>query len=739
MTDRERDLGQAPEVEAAQWGGVWEVERYELWEAAGDAVFSGWSRREFLQAAGGVVVCLLVRPAVAQPPPRGRFFSGSAPRQIGAWLHLDEKGNVTAYSGKVEVGQNVRTMLVQAVAEELRVPVERITMVLGDTQQCPFDAGTFGSRSAPSMVPQMRRAAAALREVLLDLAAERWQVSRDALAAEQGEILHKGDGRRIPYQELAGGQRIMRIIPDDVPLQPPDRWQVQGTAVKKVNALQIVTGKHRYTSDVQLPGMLYGKVLRPPALRARLRSVEIRHAESREGVVVVRDGDFVGVAAPTAWDAEQALAAIEADWEVAPEPDDHNLYEDLKRSAVSGDARFSGRAGFGRSGAAGDVERSLREADIVLEQAYRVAYIAHAPLEPRAAVAQWEDGRLTVWTGTQRPFGVRDELARQFGLSPDQVRVIVPDTGSGYGGKHTGEAAIEAARLARAAGRPVKLVWTREEEFQWAYFRPAGLIEIRSGVRRDGRLIAWECHNYNSGQSALATPYDVPNRRVEFHRSDAPLRQGSYRALAATANTFARETHMDELAVKLQLDPVEFRLKNLTDPRLTAVLKAAVEAFGWGKPAQNGRGFGVACGTEKGSYVATCAEVEVDPEEKRVRVVRAVTAFECGAILNPDQLRNQVEGALVMGLGGALWEEIRFQQGKITNARFSAYRVPRFRDIPSIEVVLLDRKDLPSAGAGETPIIAIAPAVGNAIYAACGIRLRSMPLLGDEWKAATSG
>ena len=376
---------------------------------------------------------------------------------------------------------------------------------------------------------------------------------------------------------------------------------------------------------------------------------------------------------------------------------------------------------------------------------YNSAYIAHAPLEPRAAVAEWTGDQLTVWTGTQRPFGIRGDLAQALAIPEERVRVIVPDTGSGYGGKHagskyaggyTGDPAVEAARLARAAGRPVRVVWTREEEFTWSYFRPAGVIDIASGITQDGRLTAWEFHNYNSGGSGLPTPYNVPHVKSQFHATAYPLKQGSYRGLAATANHFARECHMDELARLAKIDPLVFRLLNLTDPRLRAVLEAAAKAFGWGASAPRpGHGFGLAGGTEKGSYVATCAEVTADRQTGAVRVLRTVTAFECGAIVNPDQLKNQVEGALVMGLGGALFEAMEFDKVRITNPRFSEYRVPRFADIPTQEIVLLDRRDLPSAGAGETPIVAIAPALANAIFDATGIRLRSLPLVPDGLKA----
>jgi isoquinoline 1-oxidoreductase len=345
-------------------------------------------------------------------------------------------------------------------------------------------------------------------------------------------------------------------------------------------------------------------------------------------------------------------------------------------------------------------------------------------------VASWEGDKLTVWTGSQRPFGVRAELAKAFGIDEKNIRVIVPDTGAGYGGKHTGEAAIEAARLAKGAGKPVKLVWTREEEFTWAYFRPAGVIDINAGVRDDGTITAWECHNYNSGGSGIRSPYEIPNQKSEAHGSDSPLRQGSYRALASTANHFARESHMDDLAAMLKMNPLEFRLKNLKDSRLRAVLEAAAESIGW-KTAKGGigHGFGLAAGAEKGSHLATCVEILADKATGSVKVIRAVSAFDCGAIVNPNHLKNQVEGALVMGLGGALFEAIEFENGMITNPRLSDYRVPRFSDIPKIEVILIDRKDVASAGAGETPIIGIAPAIGNAIFNATNIRLRSMPMV----------
>lgn len=713
-------------------------ERYKFQELGWD---SDLGRRDFLKILGGglLVLCLgqddqaqeTGRPQRRGPGGQGRGM-GALPREIEAWLHIGEDGSVTASTGKVEVGQNARTSLTMAVADELRLPVESVRMVMGDTAHVPFDMGTFGSQTTPRMVPQMRRAAAAARALLLGLAAEKWGVDGKSLELTAGKVTHAASGRSVGFGELTQGRKLVETIGENSRPMPPSEWKIAGRSVPKVDGRAFVTGQHHYASDQDRPGMLRGKVLRPPSFGARLATLDTSRAAAMPDVKVVRDGDFVGVVAPSELAASRALAAIRATWKSADgaASSDRDLANYLKGHP---EQRSQGQ-GFGNRTAneRGSVKDELAAAHVKVEAVYTVAYIAHAPLEPRAAVAEWDGDRLTVWTGTQRPFGARSELAEAFHLPEDRIRVLVPDTGSGYGGKHTNEAAVEAARLAHAAGKPVKLVWTREEEFTWAYFRPPGLIEVAAGVDKDGKLTAWEYHNYStgSGGAGMATPYKVSSSRVIFHASASPLRQGSYRALGSTANHFARESFMDELAHAANIEPLEFRLRNLDDDRLRAVLEDAATKFGWAKssPAP-GHGFGIAGGTEKGGYIATCAEVAVDGATGSVKVVRAVSAFECGAVVNPDHLRNQVEGAMCMGLGGALSEAIRFENGKILNPRFSRYPVPRFGDILQIDVVLRDRRDLPAAGGGETPIVAIAPAVANAIFSATGTRLRSMPLV----------
>jgi nicotinate dehydrogenase subunit B len=690
-------------------------------------------RRGFLRVlGGGLLVCLAApdRAALSQESGRARD-AHELPKDLAAWLHIDKDGRVTVFTGKVEMGQNIRTSLSQQVAEELHVSVDAVRMVMGDTDLCPWDAGTFGSRTTPTMGPQLGAVAATAREALIDLAAERWKVSRDGLAAGNGKITNATTGKSISYAELTRGENLVRTLPVDVAsaaVSPASKWKVAGSVAPKVDGRDFVTGAHRYPSDMTRPGMMHGKILRPVAFEATLVSLDSTKAEAMAGVKVVRDGEFVGVVAPDLFTAEEALAALAsgAKWKETPgQPSNQNIFEYLKKNADAGTDRSEPKV-------TGSVEQGMASADVKLSQTYTVEYIAHAPLEPRAAVAEWSGGKLTVWTGSQRPFAVREELATAFRIPNESVRVLIPDTGSAYGGKHTGDAAVEAARLSKAAGKPVKVVWTREEEFTWAYRRPAGVIEVRGGARKDGTLVAWEFHNYNSGPAGIATPYDVANQKIQFHPVKSPLRQGSYRALASTANHFARESHMDELAHELGMDPLAFRLKNLSDPRLKAVFEAAADKFGWTKrkPAP-GRGFGIAGGTEKGGYIALCAEVEVEKPSGVVHIRRVAAAFECGAVVNPNGLRNQVEGAIIQGIGGALFEAIRFENGRITNPHFSQYRLPRVSDVPTIDLVILDRKDLPSAGAGECPIVGLAPAVANGIFEATGQRRRGLPLAGS--------
>lgn len=700
-----------------------EVERYELRESSPYSFEA--DRREFAQTLGaGLMIAVAASRAQAQ---RGR--SARRDEALSDRFHLSEDGVITVMTSKVEIGQGSRTQLSQAAAEEFRIPIDRIRMIMADTELCPDDGGTAGSRTTPSTVPRVRNAAAAAREVLTKLATAKLGVAEVTLV--NGDFVAK-NGKSISLSELANTQdareHFRTASPDaNVQVTPVNQWKVLGTSSTKVGGDQIVTGQHRYPSDIILPEMVYGKVLRPSVYGATLESIDLTAAEKIDGVGVVREGDFVGCVAPTSWQAAAACDQLSATakWQSSEQPQTSSaeLFKHLKRTGRES------RGGRDQARSWGDVGKALSNATKKFETQYVVSYVQHAPMEPRAAVAQWNDGKLTVWTGTQQPSRVHGQLCETFRLPRERVRVIVPDTGGGFGGKHTGEAALEAARLAKSAGVPVHLRWTREEEFTWAYFRPAGLIEVGAAIDDSGNLTAWDFSNYNSGASAIETPYTVPNGRTRFLGTDAPLRQGSYRALASTANVFARESAMDEMARLAKTDPLEFRLRHLKPGQLRDALSAAAEKFGWEsrqKVRKPNRGIGLSCGTEKGSYTAACVEVEVI--DRNVRVISACQSFECGAVHNPDNLRRQVEGCMVMGLGAALYEAMEFSDGKIVNGSFSQYKVPRMSDLPELDIVLLNRPGQPSVGGSETPIIAIAPAIANAIDDAIGKRCRSMPL-----------
>jgi len=689
------------------------------------------SRRTFIQAMGAGILITVTEGLSPAQRRGGGGGGGSMP--VVARLHLNEDGTIAVMSGKVEEGQGARAELSQAAAEELRVPIDRICLLMADTDFVPDDGGTSGSRTTPGNVPPMRQAAATARELLTRFAAKQWQVDASVLEVRDGTITNKTTNQKLTYADLATSKEVAEAfkqpVESNIALTAVSDWKVMGTGVPRPNNRDLVTGAHHFPSDIVRPNMLYGRVLRPPSYKAALQSIDLAEANAMKDVVVVHDGEFVGFAAPSVFLATRALeaAAKTASWKTVPQPSSKTIHAYLKEHARTG------------NGGGSSAEKGLADAVKTLSATYTLAYIQHTPMEPRAGVAEWKDDKLTVWAGVDNPPAAQRDLAQTFGLPNDRVRVIVPDMGSGFGGKHAAPAAREAARLAKAAGRPVMVHWTRAEEFTWAYFRPAAVIECKGGLDAKGSLIAWDFVNINAGGSAIDTPYNIPNKRVRSVGSDSPLSQGAYRCLAATGNNFARESFMDELAVAAGADPLAFRLAHLENARIRTVLEAAAKHFNWAerrKKVTPELGVGLACGTEKNSVVAACVEVGIDRKRGEIKVHEVCEAFECGPIINPANLTSQVQGCIVMGLGGALFEEIQFEEGKILNANFAGYRVPRFQDVPKIDVHLVNKTDIPSAGGGETPIIAIAPAIGNAIFAATGVRLRSMPMRADVLKQA---
>jgi nicotinate dehydrogenase subunit B len=653
-----------------------------------------------------------------------------------AWVHIGADGTITAFTGKVEAGQGTRTALSLLVAEELAVAAGMVRLTMADTNVSPFDLGTFGSRAMPHAAPPLRTAAAAAFRILTETAAQRFGLSAGDLTAGHGMIAGPDGAPSASYAELVAGQRRVAHVPADAPVTPATAWRhAAGRQASAAGAGGAVTGTKSFPSDLRLDGMLYGRVLHPPAAGATLRRADTARATALPGVTVVSDESITGVLALDELTATEALAAIEADWTEPdpPGPGPADLAAYLRAHQVPGAGRDAAT-----ESRTGDPDAMLDTGAVRLAATYHAAYVAHVPLEPRSALARFDGDQLTVWTSTSTPFRARQELAAAFGLSETSVHVIVPDFGGGFGGKHGPAVALEAARLARAAGRPVKVQWTRVDEFTAGYLRPAAVIDVASSADIEGRLLAWSFTNIHAGAAGLETPYRVPHRMQRYQPAASRLARGSYRALAATANNFARESHMDELADALGVDPVTFRHRHLDDDRLAAVLDAAAAAIGWpggsagdlgvaGEPGHTGAG--IALGFEKGGRVATAARVHI-AGDGALTILSLVTAVDCGAIVNPDGLANQVEGAVVMGLGPTLFEHIDFAGGQILNGSMTNYRVPRLADVPvDLRVVLVDQPEEPSAGGGEAPIMAVAPAIANAIFRACGVRLRSMPLV----------
>jgi nicotinate dehydrogenase subunit B len=701
--------------------------------------FGLMQRRDFVKALGGGVLILVRLPGFlpAELPAQQRGY----PTDVNAYLHIAEDGRVTLYSGKIEMGQGVMTSLTQMAAEELGVRLEAIHIVMGDTDTCPYDAGTWGSLTTRMFGPAVRAAAAQARLVLTDLAAGRLGVPRTQLSAEDGVVFVTAQpARRVTYGELARGQRITHTVEEQAVLRSAREFATMGRSPKRLDGREKVTGVAKYTADIRRPGMLYARVVRPPAHGAVAKAIDTAAAARLPGVQVVRLDGLLAVLAPDPEAAERALKLVRADYEVPPPAfDTDTVYDHLVTAAPAGRTIDS----------AGDLEAGRRQARQVIERSYRHPYVAHAPLEPHAALAELRDGRMTVWASTQSPFGLRPQIARAIGMRPEDVRVLTPYVGGGFGGKSAGLQAVEAARLAQAAGRPVQVAWTREEEFFLDTFDPAAVVRIAAGVDTNGRLTLWDYEVYGAGERGSQVFYDVPNRRLQVFGSWGggdpgasayhPFSVGPWRAPGANTNRFATESHIDVMAVAAGMDPLAFRLQNTSDPRMLRVLRAVGEAAGWVPgvpPRRTGRGRGLACGVDAGTYVAHVADVTVAPSTGEIRVDRVVVAQDMGIVVNPDGARMQMEGCIMMGLGYTLTEAVRFRGGDVLDRNLDTYQLPRFSWLPRIETVLVPNEDLAPQGGGEPAIICMGAVVANAVFDATGVRMPQLPLTPERVRAA---
>ena len=694
------------------------------------------SRREFLQSiGGGIIVFFFVGDARDAEGQRRR--GRGTPEDFNAYLRIGEDGRVTCFTGKIEMGQGVVTSLAQMLADELDVSLESVDMVMGDTSLCPWDMGTFGSMSTRFFGPPLRAAGAEARGVLIELASEHLSVPKDRLQVKDGVVSDKAqDSKRVTYGDLAKGKKIERHLEQKAVLKTVSEFRVMSKSFNRVDSVEKVTGKALYTGDIRLPGMLYAKLLRPPAHGARLSSVDTSAAEKVDGVRLVRDGDLIAVLHKHPDEAEKALALIKAQWDVPePEVDDESIFDHLLSSAPEGDEEER----------KGDISTGEELADTVIDETYLNSYVAHAPIEPHTAVAQVEGNKATVWASTQTPFGLQEEVAEVLGLPSEDVRVITPFVGGGFGGKTRNIQGVEAARVAKLTGKPVQVAWSRAEEFFYDSFRPAAVVKIKSGITESGKMVLWDFGVYYAGGRGAELFYDAPHYRTMTYGgwgggdrgSPHPFATGAWRAPANNTNTFARESHMDIMAAKAGMDPVDFRLKNLKDEKMIKVLKAAADKAGWiPSKTPSGRGLGVACGIDSETYVATIAEVEVDEETGKVQVKRVVCAQDMGIVINPEGATIQMEGCITMGLGYALTEEVRFKGGDVLDKNFDTYKLPRFSWVPKIETVLVKADEISPQGGGEPAIIVMGGVIANAICDATGARLFQLPMTPERVKAA---
>lgn len=714
---REKDLMEVPEG----WGFVQTMDR-----------------RDFLKlTSSGLLVLCSVDPLLGQAGPAP--VTQRAATDFNSFLHIGADGRVTCLVGKVEMGQGVMTSLPQLAAEELGVSLSSVDIVMGDTDLCPTDRGTFGSLSIRMFGPTLRAAAAEARTVLVQMAAEQLKLPITDLEVRNGVVISNSDpAKHVSYGELTAGKRIERRLDGQAILKKVGAFTIMGQSAPRRDALEKVTGKAKYAGDIAPSGALHARVLRPPSHGAKLLHADTSAAEAVPGVRVVRDGDLIAVLHAHYDEATRALALIKATYSPSPSRLTHEtIFEHLQK--VAPEARTTGSRG-----SLADGEKSASQ---MVERTYLKGYVAHAPIETHSAVAMVENGKITVWAGTQTPFPLKTQIAHALHIAPEKVRVITPYVGGGFGGKSASQQGIEAARLAMATGKPVRVVWSREEEFFFDTFDPAAVIKIRAGLDAAKKIVFWDNTIIGAGERSSALFYNVPNHRTAvrggWNANPAgmhPFAIGPWRAPGANANVFARESHLDVMAAKAGMDPVEFRLRNLTDARMRRVLEVAAKKFGWTpKPAPSGRGFGVACGDDAGTYVATMAEVKVDKATGKVQVVRVVCAQDMGIVVNPEGAAQQMEGCITMGLGYTLTEEVQFKDGVILDTNFGTYELPRFSDVPRIETVILDSPDLAPQGGGEPAIITTGAVLANAVFDAVGARVVQLPMTPARVKSAMKG
>lgn len=727
------------------------------------------SRRGVLSAAGALVVSFCFDAPVASAQEAAGALSASLRKQplLDAWMRIDAQGTVTVFTGKAELGQGIMTALIQVAAEELDVDPARLQLITADTGRTPNEMFTAGSHSMQDSGTAIRQVAAQVRGMLLQQAATQWGISPDTLTVRDGTV-HAADGRSIGYGALAAQLSLHVPAQPGAKLKQPSQYRVVGKTMPRVDIPAKVTGGQAFVQDMRLPEMLHARVLRQPSAGAVLGNLDSTAVEHMPGVVkVVRLGSYVAVIATQEWQAVKAWRALSAAaaWqESAQLPEQARIIDVLQHLPAKDIAVMDNTA------PAGPAVKHL-------SARYSKPYLIHGAIGPSCAVALWQDGMMTVWTHTQGVFPLRAAIAGLLGLPQDKVRCIQTQGSGCYGHNAADDAGADAALLAQQMpGRPIRVQWMREQEHGHEPLGPVMLSEVQASLDAQGKIVDWHyavwsnTHNQRPTSAglliqnaALPNPhpvpppkpipmpegggdrnsnpiYALPNAHVVYHFvPQMPLRVSAMRSLGAYMNVFSIESFMDELARAAGVDPVEFRLRHLTDARARDVVQTAADRFGWNKPKQPGvgRGFAFARYKNLGAYCAVALELRVQHESGAVQLGRAVAAVDGGQAVNPDGIRNQIEGAIVQSASWTLCEEARFDRRRVTSTDWSSYPILRFPAMPeSVDVHVIDRPGAPFLGTGEAGQGPAAAAIANALHDAVGVRLRDLPLSTERVKAA---
>jgi len=733
------------------------------------------SRRNFLKTAGAIVVGFSwsVPGVLAQQASPARLpGSLNNNRMLDGWLRINADGTVTVFTGKCELGQGILTALAQIASDELDVAYERIEMVSADTARTPDEGMTAGSQSVENSGTALRYACAEARQILLGLAAAKLGASADRLTVSDGTI--SGGSGKVTYAELAREANLKREATAQVKPKPATQHKMIGKSVQRRDIPSKVTGGRSYVQDMRLPGMVFGRVVRPPSFRAQLASFDESAIKSMPGVVaVVRDGNFLGVAAEREEQAIKAAQALRASakWNESPDlpPSAPELFEHLQKMR-SQDSVVNQKVAAAPAG--GKV--------VTHDATYTRPYQAHATMGPSCAVAQVRDGKYQVWTHSQGVFPLRSEINKVLGVPIANITCTHVEGAGCYGHNGADDVALDAILVARATGgRPVKLQWMRDDEFSWEPYGSAMVMKMRARLDESGSIVDWRHEVWSHPHSTrpisnpgcnllagwhLAKPvaaapspnipqpaggadrnavpsYEFPSQQIVLHYiTDIPIRTSALRTLGAYANVFALESFMDELAVAAGADPVEFRLRHMKDPRARAVIETCAQKAGW-KPGQkgdgsHGRGFAFSRYKNLACYVAVVADVEVDRRTGKVRVTKAVSAVDAGLIVNPDGLISQIEGGIIQSASWTLKEHVAFDRQRITTRSWADYPILTFPEVPAVEVHLINRPDERSLGTGEGSQGPAVAAIANAFFNATGVRMRDLPFAPQRVKTA---